>query len=49
MCRAAGTAFEPAPHDPLTVRTVHAFSDLLRLLLPARVTRVAEAAFQDQL
>jgi predicted kinase len=49
MVHAAAPGFEAAPHDPLTVRTVSAFSDTLRVLVDAGVTCVAEAAFQDGL
>lgn len=41
--------FTPAPGDPLTLRTLTTFFDVLRLLLGAGVTVVAEAAFQDRL
>lgn len=41
--------FEPAQGDPLTRRTLPVFFDVLRLLLTAGVTVVAEAAFQDPL
>jgi predicted kinase len=47
MARAA-RGFEPAPGDELTQRTLAVFFEVLRLLLEARVTVVAEAAFQDQ-
>jgi predicted kinase len=40
--------FEPAAGDPLTVRTLHVFFDVIRSLLDAGVTVVAEAAFQDK-
>jgi predicted kinase len=49
MVHAAPPGFEAAPGDPLTVRTVWTFSDVLRVLVDARVTCVAEAAFQDRL
>jgi predicted kinase len=39
--------FEPAPGDPLTVRTLGVFFEVVRTLLTAGVTVVAEAAFQD--
>jgi predicted kinase len=40
-------ALEPTPGDPLTVRTLDVFFDVVRTLLTAGVTLVAEAAFQD--
>ena len=49
MAFTAGPGFEPAPGDPLTVRTVDAFFDVIRLLVDAEVSLVAEAAFQDRL
>ena len=49
MVHAAPRGFEAAPGDPLTVRTVSVFSDVLRVLVEAGVTCVAEAAFQDGL
>lgn len=49
MVHGYGGAFEAAAGDPLTVRTVAAFGETLRVLLAARVTVVAEAAFQDAL
>jgi predicted kinase len=39
--------FVPARGDELTLRTLPVFFGVLRLLLEARVTAVAEAAFQD--
>lgn len=48
MVHAVG-AFEPAPGDPLTQRTFPVFFAVLRLLVEAGVTVVAEAAFQDKL
>ncbi|GIF48480.1 putative kinase [Asanoa ferruginea] len=45
----ATPGFVAAPSDPLTMRTLPVFFDLLRLLLSAGVTTVAEAAFQDRL
>jgi predicted kinase len=42
----AHPGFEPAPGDPLTLRTFSLFFDVLALLLGAGVTVVAEAAFQ---
>jgi predicted kinase len=47
MVHAHGGDFEPAPGDPLTLRTLDVFFELLRVLLSAEVTVVAEAAFQD--
>jgi predicted kinase len=47
MVHALGGEFEPAPGDPLTLRTLDLFFELLRILLSAEVTVVAEAAFQD--
>lgn len=49
MVHARGGTFEPAPGDPLTQRTLPLFFDVLRLLLSAEVSVVAEAAFQDAL
>lgn len=43
----ATPGFQPAVSDPLTMRTLGVFFDVLRLLLEAGVTVVAEAAFQD--
>ena len=40
--------FMPAPGDPLTLRTLGVFFDVLELLLKAGVSVVAEAAFQDK-
>jgi predicted kinase len=45
----ATPGFKPSPGDPLTVRTLTTFFDVLGLLLRAGVTVVAEAAFQDRL
>ena len=39
--------FEPSSGDELTMRTLPTFFSVLRLLLEAGVTTVAEAAFQD--
>lgn len=47
--RAADGQFEPGVGDVLSVRTLHAFSDVLRLLASTNVSVVAEAAFQDHL
>lgn len=49
MVHAVGGDFEPAAGDPLTVRTVGVFFDVLRVLLEAGATVVAEAGFQDGL
>jgi predicted kinase len=49
MVHAHGGEFEAAAGDPLTQRTLPLFFDVLRLLLTAEVTVVAEAAFQDRL
>jgi predicted kinase len=48
MVHAQGGAFEAAPGDPLTKRTFPVFFDVLRVLLVAGVTVVADAAFQDK-
>jgi predicted kinase len=48
MVHALGGDFEPAAGDPLTVRTLAVFSDVLRVLLEGGATVVAEAAFQDR-
>jgi predicted kinase len=47
MVHAIG-GFEPAPGDPLTVRTLGVFFDVVRTLASAGVSVVAEAAFQDK-
>ena len=47
MVHAAPPGFLAAPGDPLTRRTLPVFFGVLRLLLEAGVTTVAEAAFQD--
>ena len=49
MVHALGGDFEPAAGDPLTVRTMAVFFDVLRVLLQGGATVVAEAAFQDRL
>jgi predicted kinase len=49
MVHAHGGGFEAAAGDPLTQRTLPLFFNVLRLLLEADVTVVAEAAFQDRL
>lgn len=45
----ATPGFEPGPDDPLNRRTLGTFFGVVRLLLEAGVTVVAEAAFQDRL
>jgi len=49
MVHAHAGEFQAAAGDPLTQRTLPVFFDVLRLLLSAGVTVVAEAAFQDHL
>ena len=49
MVHAYGGDFQAGPGDPLTVRTLPVFFDVLRVLVAAGVTVVAEAAFQDKL
>jgi predicted kinase len=49
MVHAIGGEFEPAVGDPLTSRTLTTFFAVLRVLLDAGSTVVAEAAFQDRL
>ena len=49
MVHAYGSEFAPQPGDPLTQRTLTTFFDVLRVLLAAGVSVVAEAAFQDRL
>jgi predicted kinase len=49
MVHAVGGDFEPAHGDPLTQRTFTTFFDVLRVLVEAEVSVVAEAAFQDRL
>ena len=48
MVHAHGADFRPAPGDPLTMRTFDVFFDVLRILIGAGVSVVAEAAFQDK-
>jgi predicted kinase len=48
MAHAHGSAFQGGHGDPLTTRTFPLFFEVLRLLLEAGVTTVAEAAFQDE-
>jgi len=45
----ATPGYEPGTNDPLNIPTLKAFFDVLTVLLRARVTLVAEAAFQDRL
>jgi predicted kinase len=45
----AHPGFKPSVPDPLNLRTLSTFFDVLGLLLRAGVTVVAEAAFQDRL
>lgn len=45
----AAPGFVPGPGDPLSIRTLGTFFDVLALLLRSGVTVVAEAAFQDRL
>jgi predicted kinase len=45
----ATPGFTPGPGDPLSLRTLGVFFDVLGLLLRAGATVVAEAAFQDRL
>ncbi|MDP9284357.1 MAG: ATP-binding protein [Actinomycetota bacterium] len=49
MAHAQGADFQGGHGDPLTQRTVTVFFDVLRVLVAASVTVVAEAAFQDRL
>lgn len=49
MVHAAGPGYVAAAGDPLTVRTFEAFFDVVRALVEAEVSLVAEAAFQDRL
>jgi predicted kinase len=44
----ATPGFVPGPSDPLTMRTLDTFFDVLRLLVAGGTTVVAEAAFQDR-
>jgi predicted kinase len=45
----ATPGFVPGPGDPLTMRALDTFFDVLRLLVGRGTTVVAEAAFQDRL
>lgn len=47
MVHAVGSDFRAGPGDPLTTRTMPVFFEVLRVLVTAGVTVVAEAAFQD--
>jgi predicted kinase len=47
MVHAAGRGFQGGHGDPLTARTFPLFFDVIRMLVTAGVTVVAEAAFQD--
>ena len=49
MAHAEGAEFQGGHGDPLTQRTLPLFFEVLRVLLEASVTVVAEAAFQDRL
>ena len=49
MVHADGGDIRAEPGDPLTVRTLPVFFEVLRVLAAAGVTVVAEAAFQDRL
>ncbi len=49
MAHAEGPDFQGGHGDPLTQRTLPLFFDVLRVLIGAGVTVVAEAAFQDGL
>jgi predicted kinase len=49
MVHAEGTGYEAEAGDALTRRTLDVFFDVIRLLLEAEATVVAEAAFQDRL
>lgn len=48
MVHAHGAPFQRGPGDPLTMRTFPVFFDIVRLLVTAGVSMVAEAAFQDR-
>lgn len=45
----ATRGFVPGPSDPLTIRTLATFFELIILLVERGVTVVAEAAFQDRI
>jgi predicted kinase len=49
MVHAHGEGFQGGHGDPLTQRTLPLFFEVLRVLVEAGVTVVAEAAFQDPL
>ena len=48
MVHVHGEGFEAASRDPLTVRTLPVFFEVVRVLVAAGVTVVAEAAFRDR-
>ena len=48
MVHGSGGDFTPGPGDALTMRAFPLFFEVLRVLLTAGVTVVAEAAFQDE-
>jgi len=48
MVHGGGDEFTPGPRDALAMRTFPLFFEVLRVLLAAGVTVVAEAAFQDE-
>lgn len=47
MVHTLGDNFQAAPGDPLTQRTLSVFFGVIRVMLEAGVTLVAEAAFQN--
>jgi predicted kinase len=49
MAHAQGADFQGGHGDPLTQRTLPLFFEVVRVLVEAGVTAVAEAAFQDRL
>jgi predicted kinase len=49
MAHAAGPSFQPTAGDPLTMRTVEAFFEVIGVLVDAEVSIVAEAAYQDRM
>jgi predicted kinase len=48
MAHAEGTGFQGGHGDPLTQRTLPLFFEVVKVLVAAGVTVVAEAAFQDE-
>jgi predicted kinase len=46
---ATGPGFTPGPDDELSWQANHVFFEIIRMLLDAGATTVAEAAFQDRL